>query len=177
MVRFVGALLAVLAVGVLLVYAFWRPTAPAETPRPVPAASRVSTPAPRVSASARVTLTFTEQDLTTAAASYMPLTVSGITVTDPIVRLTPGRVTLTATGRAFFVSGPIVVFATPVVTAGRVTARVDSATLAGVALPDSAKQEIADTFAQALARAMPANARVTAVSVGPGTLTVEAVAG
>src|SRR5207247_1981420 len=86
---------------------------------------------------------FTEDELTKAAASYMPMTVSGITVSDPVVRLTPGRFTLTATGRAFFVSGPIVVVAAPVLSGGRVIARVDSATLAGIALPDSAKAELA----------------------------------
>jgi len=175
-VRSVGAFVALLALGVLAFYALWRPAPPAEPSRSdVPAASRVVTPTPRPTGSAPVTLTFTEDELTKAAASYMPMTVSGITVSDPVVRLTPGRFTLTATGRAFFVSGPIVVVAAPVVSGGRVIARVDSATLAGIALPDSAKADIADTFAQALAGAIPANARVTSVTVGSGTLTVEAV--
>ena len=176
MVRSVGALLALLAIGVLAFYLVWRPAPPVEpTSSPPPATRVVATPVPTATGNAPVSLTFSEQDLTKAAASYMPMTVSGITVSDPVVRLTPGRLTLTATGRAFFISGPILVVASPVVSGGRVIARIESATLAGIALPDSAKQDIADTFAQALARSIPANARVTSVSVGTGTLTVEAV--
>jgi hypothetical protein len=174
-VRPVGALLALLAIGVLAFYLVWRPAPPVEPTRGAPTASRVTTPVPSATRNALVSLTFSEEDLTKAAASYMPMTVSGITVSDPLVRLTPGRLTLTATGRAFFISGPILVVASPVVSGGRVIARIESATLAGIALPDSAKQDIADTFAQALARSIPANARVTSVSVGTGTLTVEAV--
>ena len=174
MARSVGALLAVLSFAVLAFAVTWRP-APPDEPAPA-AATRPATPTPRPSVPGSLTLTLTEQDLTKAAASYMPLSVSGITVSDPSVRLEPGRLTLTATGRAFFVSGPIVVVAAPVVSGGRVSAQVQSATLAGIALPDSAKQDIADTFAEAVARAIPANARVTSVSVGVGTLTVEAVA-
>src|SRR5437868_6113812 len=93
-----------------------------------------------------ITVTLTEQELTKAAQGYMPMTVSGITVTDPSIRLEPGRLTLTATGRAFIVGGPIVVVATPVVSNGTAAAKIESATFAGLGLPDSTKQNVADTF-------------------------------
>lgn len=175
--RSTGALLALLALGVLVFFVLWRPATTDVTPiRSVPAASRVSTATPTGQPTARaVTLTLSEQDLTNAAASYMPLTVAGIAVSDPTIRLTPGRLTLTATGRAFFVSGPIVVVATPAVSNGHAEARVESATLAGIGLPDSAKQDISNTFTEALSRSIPANLRVTSVVVGSGTLTVQAV--
>jgi hypothetical protein len=104
----------------------------------------------------------------------MPLTVGGITVTDPHVRLQSGRVTLTATGRAFIVSGPIVVVASPVVANGSAIARIESATFAGIGLPDGTKRDVADTFSRVLAANIPAGTKVTAVTVGDGVLTVEA---
>ena len=124
-----------------------------------------------------ITVTLTEQDLTTAAQGYMPLTVSGITVTDPNIKLEPGRLTLTATGRAFIVGGPIVVVASPLVTNGAAAAKIESATFAGINLPDSTKQNVADTFARVLAANLPAGVRVTSLTVGSGSLVVEAVPG
>ncbi|HKC91661.1 MAG TPA: LmeA family phospholipid-binding protein [Candidatus Limnocylindria bacterium] len=124
-----------------------------------------------------ITVTLTEQDLTTAAQGYMPLTVSGITVTDPNIKLEPGRLTLTATGRAFIVGGPIVVVASPLVTNGAAAAKIESATFAGINLPDSTKQNVADTFARVLAANLPSGVRVTSLTVGSGSLVVEAVPG
>jgi DUF2993 family protein len=122
-----------------------------------------------------ITVTLTEQQLTEAARGYMPLTVSGITVSDPNIRLEPGRLTLTATGRAFIVSGPIVVVASPLVSNGAAAAKIESATFAGLNLPDSTKQNVADTFARVLASNIPSGVRVTAVTVNAGSLVVEAV--
>jgi DUF2993 family protein len=122
-----------------------------------------------------ITVTLTEQELTTAAKGYMPLTVSGITVTDPKIKLEPGRLTLTATGRAFFVSGPIVVVASPLVSNGTAAAKVESATFAGLDLPDSTKQNVADTFGRVLAANIPSGVRVTSLTVNAGTLVVETV--
>ena len=119
-----------------------------------------------------LTLTFSEQDLTTAARQFTPMTVSGITVTDPIVTLQPGRLTLTATGHAFLLSGPIVVVATPAIVDGKAGAQIESATLAGVGLPDSTKQDIADTFARTLASNIPSGTRVTSITVNTGTMVV-----
>ena len=122
-----------------------------------------------------ITVTLTEQELTTAAQSYMPLTVSGITVTDPKIKLEPGRLTLTATGRAFFVGGPIVVVASPLVTNGTAAAKIESATFAGLALPDSTKQNVADTFAHVLAANVPSGVRVTSLTVNAGALVIETI--
>jgi DUF2993 family protein len=141
---------------------------PTTTARP---AGRSTSPSPTPT---WVTVTLTEQDLTRAAREYTPLTVSGITVTDPLIRLDPGRLTLTATGRAFIVSGPIVVVATPVVANGTAGANIETATFAGLGLPESTKRDIADTFSRTLAANIPAGVRVTAVTVRAGALVVEA---
>jgi LmeA-like phospholipid-binding len=122
-----------------------------------------------------ITVTLTEQELTTAAQGYMPLTVSGISVTDPKIKLEPGRLTLTATGRAFFVGGPIVVVASPLVSNGTAAAKIESATFAGLALPDSTKQNVADTFAHVLAANIPSGVRVTSLTVNAGALVIETI--
>ena len=85
--------------------------------------------------------------------------------------------TLTATGRAFIVGGPIVVVASPLVTNGAAAAKIESATFAGINLPDSTKQNVAETFAHVLAANLPAGVRVTSLTVGSGSLVVEAVPG
>ena len=142
------------------------------TPRPIVSA----TPTPTSSGPRTILVRLTEQELTTAAQGYMPLTVSGITVSDPKIKLERGRLTLTASGRAFILGGQVVVVATPVVTDGKAIARVESATFAGVALPESTKQDIADTFTRVLAANIPSGVRVTSLTVDSGALVVEAVA-
>jgi hypothetical protein len=122
-----------------------------------------------------IIVTLTEQELTKAAQGYMPLTVSGITVTDPNIKLEPGRLTLTATGRAFIVGGPIVVVASPLVSNGTAAAKIETATFAGLNLPDSTKQNVADTFAHVLAASIPSGVRVTSLTVNAGSLVVEAI--
>lgn len=134
-----------------------------------------TTAAPTATGPRTFIVTLTEQDLTKAAEGYMPLTVSGITVTDPKITLEPGRLTLTATGRAFILGGPIVVVASPLVTNGTAAAKIESATFAGVNLPDSTKQNVADTFARVLAANIPSGMRVTSLTVNSGNLVVEAV--
>src|SRR5256885_15887575 len=127
------------------------------TARPPPA----SPPAvPSASGPRTLTVTLTEQELTKAAQGYMPVTVSGITVTDPNIRLEPGRLTLTATGRAFIVSGPIVVVASPLVSNGAAAAKIESATFAGLNLPDSTTQNVSDTIEHVLAKNIPSGMRV-----------------
>jgi hypothetical protein len=142
-----------------------------ESDGPVTSRAPAATPSgPRA-----VTVTISELELTKAAQSYMPMRVSGITVTDPKIRLEPGRFTLTATGRAFIVGGPIVVVASPLVSSGRAAAKVESATFAGLGLPDSTKQDVADTFARVLASNIPSGMRVTSLTVNAGSIVVEAV--
>jgi hypothetical protein len=142
------------------------------TARPTPTGATV---APTPSGPRAITVTLTEQELTKAAQDYTPLTVSGITVTDPKIKLEPGRLTLTATGRAFIVSGPVVVVASPVVSNGAAGAKIESATFAGLSLPESTKKDVADTFARVLASNIPSGMRVTSVTVNAGSLVVEAV--
>src|SRR6184192_4439033 len=112
--RVLAALVAILAAGVIGMAALGQFA-------PAPATARPSGPR-------TITVTLTEQELTKAAQSYTPLTVSGITVADPTIKLEPGRLTLTATGRAFILAGPIVVVASPLVTDGKAGAKVESAT-------------------------------------------------
>ena len=175
--RVLAALVLVLAV-VLIGMAARGEFGPVASPtvRATASPSAASTTAvPTATRPRTITVTLTEQQLTEAAKGYMPLTVSGITVTDPNIRLEPGRLTLTATGRAFIVSGPIVVVASPLVSNGAAAAKVESATFAGLNLPDSTKQNVADTFAQVLAANIPSGMRVTSLTVSAGTLVVEAV--
>ena len=145
------------------------------TARPSSTATAAATAVPTASGPRTITVTLTEQELTKAAQGYMPLTVNGITVTDPNIKLEPGRLTLTATGHAFIVSGPVVVVASPLVSNGTAAAKIESATFAGLGLPDSTKQNVADTFARVLAANIPSGVRVTSLTVNTGTLVVEAV--
>jgi len=139
-----------------------------------PSSTSVSA-APTASGPRTITVTLTERDLTKAAQGYMPLTVSGITVTDPTITLEPGKLTLTATGRAFIVSGPVVVVASPLVSNGTAAAKIESATFAGLNLPDSTKQNVADAFARVLASSIPSGMRVSSLTVNSGNLVLETV--
>jgi DUF2993 family protein len=175
--RVLAALVAILAV-VLIGMAALGQFGPA--PAPVArATARPSSTSPTVVPTATglqiITVTLTEQELTKAARDYTPLTVSGITVSDAEIKLEPGRLTLTATGRAFIVSGPVVVIASPLVSNGKAGAKIESATFAGLGLSDSTKQDVADTFARVLASNIPYGLRVTSVTVNAGNLVVEAV--
>jgi DUF2993 family protein len=169
------AILAIVLVGMAALGQFGPATSPVtrESARPSPSAS--PTAVPTATGPRTIAVTLTEQELTKAAQDYMPLTVSGITVSDPTIRLEPGKLTLTATGRAFFVSGPVVVVATPLVESGAAAAKIESATFAGLGLPESTKQNVADTFARVLASNIPSGMRVTSMTVNAGTLVVEAV--
>ncbi len=151
------------------------PSAPPSVHATERPSSTSASAAPTATGPQTITVTLTEQELTKAAQGYMPMTVSGITVTDPSIRLEPGRLTLTATGRAFIVGGRIVVVASPLVSNGTAAAKIESATFAGLNLPDSTKQSVADTFAHVLAANIPSGVRVTALTVNAGTIVVEAV--
>ena len=170
------AILAAVLIGMAALGQFAPTAAPVvrATARPLTSAS-ASTATAAPSGPRTITVTLTEQELTKAAQSYTPLTVSGITVTEPTIKLEPGRLTLSATGRAFILSGQIVVVASPLVTDGKAAAKIESATFAGLGLPDSTKQEIADTFARVLAANIPSGLRVTRMTVGSGALVVEAI--
>jgi len=151
------------------------PSAPPSVRATARPSSTSASAVPSATGPQTITVTLTEQELTKAAQGYMPMTVSGITVTDPSIKLEPGRLTLTATGRAFIVGGRIVVVASPLVSNGTAAAKIESATFAGLNLPDSTKQSVADTFAHVLAANIPAGVRVTSLTVNAGTIVVEAV--
>ena len=177
--RVLAALVAILAAGLIGMAALgqFAPTASSvvrSTARPTSSATAAATARP--SGPRTITVTLTQDELTKAAQGYTPLTVSGITVTDPTIKLEPGRLTLTATGRAFILAGAIVVVASPLVSDGKAAAKIESATFAGLGLPDSTKQEVADTFARVLAANIPSGVRVTSLTVVAGALVVDAVA-
>ncbi len=117
-------------------------------------------------------MTMTDADLTQAAAESFPLTVSGVTVSDPEVRIESAAIRLTATARVLFGTTTFVMTATPGVTDGRITVRVDTATLAGIALPDSTRASITDTVQGTISGLIPPDVRVSAVALAPGRLTV-----
>ncbi|HEY3217877.1 MAG TPA: hypothetical protein VGK15_02185 [Candidatus Limnocylindria bacterium] len=142
------------------------------TPRNAAAAPTVSTVPVRPTPAA-FALTMSDADLTKAASGSFPQTVNGITVREPNVSIETAGVRLTAKAQVFFGTTQFVMTATPVVTDGRITVRVDTATLAGLALPDSTRASIADTVQGTIATLVPSSVRVTTVSFAPGTLTVQ----
>jgi hypothetical protein len=176
-VRLLAGLVGVIAIVVIGMAAVgvFDPPAPSSTATGTPRSAPPTTASP--TSTQALTLTFTEDELTKAAQGYMPLTVGGITVSDPHVKLDTGKLTLTATGRAFILSGPVIIVASPVVANGTARATIESATFAGFAVPDSTKSEIGDTFTRVLAANIPAGVRVTSVTVTTGALRVEAVPG
>jgi hypothetical protein len=138
------------------------------TAPPLPTAT--ATPRPTSNAFA---MTVSDEDLTKAAASGFPQTVSGVTVSDPVVSVQGSKVRLVAKANMFFGSTQFVMMATPMVTDGRIAVRVDSATLAGLSLPDETKASIATTVQSTISTLVPANVRVTTILFAPGALTVQ----
>lgn len=136
------------------------------------AATAAATQAPRPTPTT-FSLEMSDADLTTAAATGFPQTVSGVTVSDPKVAIANSGVRLVASAKVFFGTTQFVMAATPTIVDGRIAVRVDSATLAGLALPDSTRASIADTVQSTMAKLIPANVRVTSVSFAPGRLTVQ----
>ena len=176
------ARLAFLAVVFIVGFAAVRGCGPARVvfPSPSPTVSLGSptpTPSPRPSATATppstFTLTVTDDELTKAAASSFPQTVSGVTVRDPIVRTTTGGVRMTATANVFFGTTQFAMTGAPYASAGRVAVRVDSVTLGGLGLPDSVRTSTAAAVESAIGRLVPANVIVQKVSLGEGTVTIE----
>jgi hypothetical protein len=123
-----------------------------------------------------VTLVFTERDLTTSAAAYFPQTMSGVTLTDPIVHLRNGQISLDTTASAAFLRGTAAVVATVGVASGRATTSIVSATVSGATLPRSVTSDIKAQLDQALAAGLPPKFQITTIAVGAGTLTVVGLA-
>jgi hypothetical protein len=182
------ARLALVAVAILAIYLAVRDCVPSRVvlPSPSPTVSasgptRSVTPRPSVSGTATIapqttfTLIVTDAELTKAAASSFPQTVSGVTVRDPVVRTTTRDVRLTATARLFFGTTEFVMTGTPYANAGRVAVRVDSVTLGGVGLPDSVRKSTADAVESAIGGLVPSSVSVQKVTLGEGTVTIEGV--
>lgn len=123
-----------------------------------------------------ITLTFSERDLTLAAAAYFPQKVSGATLTDPQVRLGSGQIVLECVAAVSIFRTTAVVVATPIASDGLVRVRIDSATVAGVAVPDSVRAGIAGELDQVIASGLPPGLAVTTVTVANKTLTVQGTA-
>lgn len=156
---------------------FPSPTAslPSATPTrsvtPRPSASGTATLAPQTA----FTLVVTDAELTKAAGSSFPQTVSGVTVRDPVVRTTTSGVRLTASARVFFGTTEFVMTGTPYASAGRVAVRVDSITLGGLGLPDSVRAQAAASVESAIGGLVPSTVSVERVTLGEGTVTIEGV--
>ena len=115
----------------------------------------------------------TQQELTAAAARSCPPTIAGMTLSDPVIRLVPGSAQLVAVTKVLFVTTELAVATTPSVAGGRVVARLDSATIGGVGLPDAARGSIVAAVESAIAQVLPAKLQVTAVTVAAGTITFQ----
>ena len=184
------ARLALLAVVIALVFLLVRDCAPSRVVFPSPSLTaspssapptRSVPPPPSASGTATIappstfTLTVTDAELTKAAASSFPQTVSGVTVRDPIVRTTTTNVRLTASARVFFGTTEFVLTGTPYASAGRVAVRVDSVTLGGFGLPDSVRASSAAAVESAIGQLVPSTVTVQKVTLGEGTVTIEGV--
>jgi len=148
------------------------PATPTRSVTPRPSGTTTATPA---TPDATFTLTVTDAELTQAAASSFPQTVSGVTVRDPVVRTTTRNVRLTATANVFFGTTEFVMAGVPYPSAGRVAVRVDSVTLGGLGLPDSVRASTGAAVESAIGRLVPPNVIVQTVTLGEGTVTIEGV--
>lgn len=180
------ARLALLAVVILALVLAVRDCVPSRVvfPEPTPTVSPFSpspshsvTPRPSATATppSTFTLTVTDDELTKAAASSFPQTVSGVTVRDPVVRTTTNNVRLTATARIFFGTTEFVMTGTPYASAGHVAVRVDSVTLGGFGLSDSVRASAAASVETAIGQLVPSTVTVQKVTLGQGTVTIEGV--
>jgi hypothetical protein len=123
-----------------------------------------------------VTVTFSDADLTSAVGLYFPQTLSGATLSDPAVHLRAGQIVLDMTAAAAFVRTTATVIASVGVQNGHPDAAVVSATIGGVALPQSVSDQIAAQLDQALSAALPAKLVISSVTATSGLLTVVGVA-
>lgn len=142
----------------------------------IDAADRALAQAKQSGKAVPVTLVFSERDLTATASAYFPQTFAGATLSDPQVRLVPGRIELTTAATASILRTTAAVVATPIVVNGRPAARIESATIGGAPLPDRLREIIAGQLAEAIGAGLPAKLTVSAITVVAGTMTVEGIA-
>ena len=140
------------------------------------AAAAALAQAQRTGTAVPVSFSLSERELTAAAARSFPQTIAGMTLSDPIIHLVPGSAQLVATTKLLFVTTQLAVATTPSVAAGRVVARLDSATMGGVGLPDAARGSIVAAVESAIAQVLPAKLQVTGVTVGAGAISFQGIA-
>ncbi len=149
---------------------------PAGVQQQVAAVDRALAQARQTGKAVPVTLTFTDRDVTASAAAYFPQTYSGATLSDPIVHLRAGQLTLDMTATASIVRTTAVVVATVGVVNGRPATTIISATIGGASLPQQVRDTTAAQLNQALAAGLPPKFTVSSVAIGDGVLTVTGVA-
>lgn len=123
-----------------------------------------------------VTVTFTDRDLTASAGPYFPQTYSGATLSDPVVRLRAGKLTLDMNATASIIRTTATIVATVAVVSGRPATTIVSATVGGAPLPQQARDTTAAQLDQALAAGLPARFTVSSILIGDGAITVNGVA-
>lgn len=123
-----------------------------------------------------VTLSFSEHDLTTSAAAYFPQSVSGATLTDPVVHLRSGQIVLDMAAQVVIVRTTAEAIATVTVRAGRPAATVTSATIGGASLPKSTSDLVASQLNDALGAGLPTKFVVSNITIASGVMTVAGVA-
>jgi hypothetical protein len=126
--------------------------------------------------SVAVTLTFTDADLTAAAQQDLPTSYGGFTLSDPAVRVDTGTLTLTARAQMGPLGGPLSVSGRPSVSNGQAAVMLDTATVAGVPLPDQVRASIDASIEEAIASLIPAKLRLTSIVARPGVLVLQATA-
>ena len=132
--------------------------------------------ATRTGTAVPVTVTFTEGQVQAAAAAYFPQAWSGATLTDPVVRLRSGRLLLDTTATLSVFKTTASVIAIPTVSAARPAVRIESATVAGLAVPDQGHEAIAAQLARAISAGLPPKLTVTGVVAADGALTITGIA-
>ena len=123
-----------------------------------------------------VTLTFSERDLTTSAAAYFPQTISGATLTDPVVHLRSGQIVLDMAAQVVIVRTTAEAVASVAVRSGRPAATVTSATIGGAALPQATSDQVAAQLNDALGAGLPPKFVVSSIAITSGVMTVAGVA-
>ena len=123
-----------------------------------------------------VTLSFSERDLTTSATAYFPQSVSGATLTDPVVHLRSGQIVLDMAAQVVIIRTTAEAIATVAVRAGRPAATVMSATIGGAALPQSTSDLVAAQLNDALGAGLPPKFVVSSITIASGVMTVAGVA-
>jgi hypothetical protein len=188
----VGALLRaarVVATGGLLAFGVWS-AAPTLLPQlaatlaapgtiglsPAAFPSEATVPATSPKGPSTLSLSFSDTDLTRAAAAYFPATYAGVAVRAPSVRVTSGQIVLSASARTFLGTSALVANATPYVSDGKLLVRVGSATIGGIALPESARAQLSQQIQSAIDAQIAGRMRVTSVTASQGTVLVQGTA-